>query len=46
MYSFIEKGVIMTQSAGIKLFEDKNIRTLWNDVAEKWCFSVVDIVGD
>ncbi|MDR2685858.1 MAG: hypothetical protein LBB23_03760 [Rickettsiales bacterium] len=29
----------------IKLFEDKNIRTLWDDKAEKWYFSVVDVVG-
>ena len=35
----------MTQSASIKLFQDKNIRTLWDDVAEKWYFSVVDVVG-
>ena len=35
----------MTQSTNIKLFEDKNIRTLWDGVAEKWYFSVVDIIG-
>jgi len=35
----------MTQSTSIKLFQDKNIRTLWDDVAEKWYFSVVDVVG-
>ncbi|MDR0803675.1 MAG: hypothetical protein LBO08_01110 [Rickettsiales bacterium] len=29
----------------IKLFQDKNIRTLWDETAEKWYFSVVDIVG-
>jgi len=29
----------------IKLFEDKNIRTLWDEVAEKWYFSVIDVVG-
>jgi hypothetical protein len=33
----------MTQA--IKLFENKNIRTLWDDVAEKWYFSIIDIVG-
>lgn len=35
----------MSQSTNIKLFEDKNIRTLWDEVAEKWYFSVVDVVG-
>ena len=28
----------------IKLFEDKQIRTAWNDEQEKWYFSVVDVV--
>ena len=35
----------MSQSTSIKLFQDKNIRTIWDDVAEKYYFSVVDIVG-
>ena len=35
----------MTQSTNIKLFEDRNVRTLWDNVAEKWYFSVIDIVG-
>jgi hypothetical protein len=35
----------MTQSTAIKLFENKKIRTLWDDRTEKWYFSVVDIVG-
>lgn len=35
----------MTQLTSIKLFEDKNIRTLWDDKAEKWYFSVVDIIS-
>jgi len=29
----------------IKLFEDKKIRTHWDDKEEKWYFSVVDVVG-
>ncbi|MDR2854278.1 MAG: hypothetical protein LBV31_03110 [Prevotellaceae bacterium] len=29
----------------IKLFEDKNIRTIWNVEEEEWYFSVVDVVS-
>ena len=29
----------------IKLFEDKQIRTLWDPAKEEWYFSVVDIVS-
>ena len=35
----------MTQSTSIKLFEDKNIRTLWDENQEQWYFSVVDVIG-
>ena len=27
----------------IKLFEEKQVRTLWDEDAEKWWFSVVDV---
>ena len=29
----------------IQIFEDKRIRTAWNEEAEEWYFSVVDVVG-
>ena len=29
----------------IKVFENKNIRTVWNEEEEDWYFSVVDIIG-
>ena len=29
----------------IKLFQDKKIRSVWNDEEEQWYFSVVDVVG-
>ena len=35
----------MAQSTNIKLFEDKNIRTLWDEDQEQWYFSVVDVIG-
>ena len=35
----------MGNENSIKLFEEKNVRTSWNDEEEKWYFSVVDIVS-
>ena len=35
----------MTKKNEIKLFEDKKVRTVWDDEAEKWYFSVVDVVA-
>ena len=29
----------------IQIFEDKKIRTAWNEEEEEWYFSVVDVVG-
>ncbi len=29
----------------IKIFEDKKIRTLWDDEQEKWYISIVDVVS-
>jgi len=31
--------------SGIQLFEDKRIRTAWDETNEEWLFSIVDIVG-
>ena len=28
----------------LKIFEEKQIRTIWDEVQEKWYFSIVDIV--
>ena len=35
----------MTQHNKIQLFEEKKVRALWDDVAEKWYFSVIDVVA-
>ena len=35
----------MTQHNSIKLFEEKRVRTVWDDQQEKWYFSVVDVVA-
>ena len=34
----------MTDTA-IKLFQDRNIRAQWDEFAEKWYFSIIDVVG-
>ena len=30
--------------SNIKLFEDKQVRTFWDEKEEQWCFSIVDVV--
>ena len=35
----------MGQNDKIQLFEDKRIRTAWDEEREEWFFSVVDVVG-
>lgn len=37
--------MIMTQKQTIQIFEQRKVRTVWDDEAEKWYFSVVDVVG-
>src|ERR1035437_4199408 len=34
----------MTKENAIRLFESKKVRVLWDDSAEKWYFSVIDII--
>ena len=35
----------MTQQQAIQLFEQKRVRTVWDDEQEKWYFSIVDVCG-
>ena len=35
----------MTQHNQIQLFEEKKVRAIWDDEAEKWYFSIVDAVA-
>ncbi len=35
----------MDNNDKIQIFEDKKIRTAWNEETEEWYFSVVDVVG-
>ena len=35
----------MTKETAIKLFNEKQIRTHWDDDKGKWYFSIIDVVG-
>ena len=35
----------MNKETAIKLFEQKQIRSIWDEEDEKWYFSIVDVVG-
>lgn len=35
----------MKQETSLKLFEQKQVRSVWNEVEEKWYFSVIDVIG-
>ena len=34
----------MSKETAIKLFNEKEIRTIWDDTHEKWFFSIVDVI--
>lgn len=35
----------MTKKDAIKIFEDKKIRTVWDDKTEEWYFSIIDVIA-
>ena len=35
----------MTKREALKLFQDKKVRTVWDDEQDKWYFSIVDVVA-
>ena len=34
----------MKQKSELKIFDDKQVRTVWDSEQEKWYFSVIDVV--
>ena len=34
----------MTKRQAIQLFQERKVRTVWDDAQEKWYFSIVDVV--
>ena len=43
--SLLQRTNLMNQSTAIKLFQDRNIRVVWDDKQEKYYFSIVDVVA-
>ena len=35
----------MIKKEAIKIFEERKVRTIWDDEQEKWYFSIVDVIG-
>ena len=35
----------MTKKQALQLFEQRKVRTVWDDQEEKWYFSIVDVVA-
>jgi hypothetical protein len=35
----------MTKETALKLFEQKQVRSSWNEEEEKWYFSIVDVIA-
>ena len=35
----------MSQKEALQLFEERKVRTVWDDQKEKWYFSIVDVVS-
>lgn len=35
----------MTKHQAIQLFEERKVRTIWDNEHEKWYFSIVDVVA-
>ncbi len=35
----------MTQKQAIQLFEERKVRTVWDDKAQKWYCSIIDVVA-
>ena len=34
----------MTKETALKLFEQKQVRSLWNEEEEQWYFSIIDVI--
>lgn len=39
------ENIIMTKKEALKLFEERKVRSIWDDDQEKWFFSIVDVIA-
>jgi hypothetical protein len=37
-------GIVMNKIDSIKIFEDKKVRTLWDEEVEKWFICIIDVI--
>jgi BRO family, N-terminal domain len=44
LISYLKQKRIMNQDTAIKLFEEKQVRTIWDAEQEKWYISIVDAI--
>ena len=35
----------MAEIMNIKIFEDRKVRSVWDEEAEKWYVSIIDVIG-
>lgn len=35
----------MTKTNAIKIFEDKKVRSIWDDEKEEWYFCIIDVIS-
>ncbi len=45
MTMFLHKKNAMHNKISIRLYDDKEVRAIWDEKNSKWRFSVVDVVG-
>ncbi|WP_317129298.1 BRO family protein [Flavobacterium restrictum] len=41
----LNKATTMTKETAVKLFEQKQVRSVWNEEEEQWYFSIVDVIA-
>lgn len=41
----MEEKTAMEENNSMQLFEDKAIRTSWDEETEEWYFSIVDVIA-
>jgi hypothetical protein len=44
VHLYNKNRIKMTKETALKLFEQKQVRSLWNDEEEKWYFSITDVI--